>query len=77
MRVSHSALIIQMFQIPALIVLTISATRMHRSLTNFSHSGYYTYCFLRSVLMLSTTDVSVSSVPIRLGEGIWRRQIQN
>ena len=30
-----------MFQIPALIVLTIAATRMHRSLINFTHSGYY------------------------------------
>ncbi|KAN0141808.1 hypothetical protein V8E53_000270 [Lactarius tabidus] len=29
-----------MFQIPALIVLTIAATRMHRSLTDFTHSGF-------------------------------------
>ena len=41
MTVSHAVPIIQMFQAPATIVMSIAATRMHRSLTDFSHSGYY------------------------------------
>ena len=36
--VTHPAT--QMFQIPALIVLTIAATRMYRSLINFSSDTY-------------------------------------
>ena len=39
---SHLVLAIQMFQTPALIVMSIAATRMYRSLTDFtSTSGYY------------------------------------
>ena len=36
MCASHSAAIIQMFQTPTLIVMSIAATRMHRSLTDFA-----------------------------------------
>jgi len=34
-----------MFQIPALVVMTIAATRMHRSLTDFTYSGQCVSCF--------------------------------
>ena len=47
-----------MFQTPALIVMTISATRMYRSLIEFSDLGYYTIYLLRSVLMLTAANVS-------------------
>jgi hypothetical protein len=40
--VSQPVLITQMFQTPAVIAMSIAATRMHRSLTDFSHSGYHT-----------------------------------
>ena len=70
----HPAPIIQMFQTPALIVMTIAATRMHRSLTDFTYSGYYASRLLCSVLLLSAVDVAVSSIPIRLGEGVRRIQ---
>jgi hypothetical protein len=52
MYVPHSVPIIQMFQAPALIVMSIAATRMHRSLTDFANSEYNASCLLRSFLML-------------------------
>ena len=42
MSVSHPVFITQIFQFPAVIVMSIAATRMHRSLTDFAHSGYHT-----------------------------------
>jgi hypothetical protein len=42
-----------MFQPPALIVMTIVATRMYRSLVEFADLGYYTSRLLRSLLMLT------------------------
>ena len=41
MSISHLFPITQMFQGPATVVMSISATRMHRSLTDFTHSGYH------------------------------------
>ena len=48
MCVSHPVPITQMFQSPAVIAMSITATRMHRSLTDFGHSGYDTSLLLRS-----------------------------
>ena len=62
MCVSHSTPIIQMFQTPALIVMTIAATRMHRSLTDFTYSGYYASRLLSTVLPLSAAQ-SMSQFP--------------
>ena len=45
-----------MFQVPALVLMSIVATRMYRSLTDFTNSGYYTSCLLRSVLVLTAAD---------------------
>ena len=67
--VSHSVPVIQMFQPPALIVMTIAATRMYRSLIEFSDLGYSTFCLLHSVLMLTVTDVSLFSIPFGLKGG--------
>jgi hypothetical protein len=55
-----------MFQPLALIVMTIAATRMYRSLIEFSDLGYYTSCLLRSVLMLTEADVSLLSPSFEL-----------
>ena len=41
MCVSHSTPIIQMFQTPALIVMTIAATRMHRSFFFFFFNSIF------------------------------------
>ena len=59
----HSLSAIQMFQPLALIVMTIGATRMHRSLTEFYELGYST-SYLHFVLMLTVTDVSLFSIPL-------------
>jgi hypothetical protein len=41
MSVSHPVPVTQMFQTPGLVVMSIAATRMHRSLTDFfNESGY-------------------------------------
>ena len=40
MGVSHAVLVTQMFQTPAVIAMSIAATRIHRSLTDFGYSGY-------------------------------------
>ena len=71
MYVSHLAPTVQMFQIPSLIVMTIAATRMYRSLTDFTDPGYYASCLLRSVLMLTAADGAGLKilVPTRLGGG--------
>ena len=42
-----------MFQTPAVVAMSIAATRMHRALTDFSHSVYDTFPLLRSALMLT------------------------
>ena len=60
----HSLSAIQMFQPLALIVMTIGATRMHRSLTEFYELGYSTSYLLHFVLMLTVTDVSLFSIPL-------------
>jgi hypothetical protein len=59
MYVPHSVPIIQMFQAPALIVMSIAATRMHRSLTDFANSEYNASCLLRSFLMLTAAAIAV------------------
>ena len=41
MSVSHIVFITQMFQTPGLIAMTIAATRMYRSLTDFNNPEYY------------------------------------
>lgn len=51
--------ITQMFQTPALIVMSIGATRIHRSLTDFTDSGYYASCLSHSLLMLTAADIAV------------------
>ena len=49
---------VQMFQSPALIVMSIAATRMYRSLTDFYNStGLYAFRHLHSILMLTTWPV--------------------
>ena len=53
MTVSYPSPFTQMFQTPAVIAMSIAATRMHRSLTDFSHSVYDTFPLLRSALMLT------------------------
>jgi hypothetical protein len=63
-----------MFQPPALIVMTIAATRMYRSLIEFYDHGYCTSCLLRSVLMLTAGDVSLVSLPFELEGGAGRIQ---
>ena len=75
----HSVLTIQMFQTPALIVMTVAATRMHLSLTDFANTGYDASHFLRSALMLTAADIAVvmRSIPARLGRGARRIQIPN
>ena len=70
LSVSHPVLITQMFQPSGLVVMSIAATRMHRSLTDFT--GYHASYFFRSVLMLTATEVAVLSMPIRLVGGTWR-----
>ena len=80
MCVSHNpVLIIQMFQIPALIVMTVAATRMHLSLTDFANTGYCASHFLRSALTLSAANVAVviPSIPAQLRRGVQRMQIPN
>jgi hypothetical protein len=62
-----------MFQTPALIVMTIAATRMYRSLSDHTDSGYCAFRFLRFVLMLTAADVAGLSIPIRLGIQITNR----
>ena len=58
-----------MFQLPALIVMTISATRMYRSLIEFSDLGYSTSYILHPVIMLTVTYVSLFSIPFGLKGG--------
>jgi hypothetical protein len=58
-----------MFQTPALIVMTIAATRMYRSLIEFSDHRYYASCVLHSVFMLTAADVALLSIPIGLERG--------
>jgi hypothetical protein len=59
-----------MFQTPALIVMSIAATRMYRSLAGFtSFSEYYSSRPLRSVLMLTTADIAGLSTPLRFRVG--------
>ena len=58
-----------MFQNPALIVMTIAATRMYRSLIEFSGHGYYASCVLHSVFMLTAANVSLLLIPIGLERG--------
>ena len=80
MCVSHHPLpIIQMFQTPALIVMTVAATRMHLSLIDFANTGYYASHFLHSALMLTAADVAVLmlSIPTRLIRGARRLEIPN
>jgi hypothetical protein len=64
--------VLQMFQAPALIWMTIAATRMYRSLTDFPDSGYYTSRVLRHVVILTAAEVAVLLMPLRL-----RLQIPN
>ena len=52
-----------MFQAPALIWMTIAATRMYRSLTDFPDSWYYTFRVLRRVVVLTAAEVAVVSIP--------------
>jgi hypothetical protein len=61
-----------MFQPLTLIVMTIAATRMYRSLIEFSDLRYYTSCLLRSILMLTAADVSLLSLPFELEGGAGR-----
>ena len=63
-----------MFQPPALIVMTIGATRMHRSLIEFYELGYSTSYLLYSVFMLTVTNVSLFSIPFSLEGGARRTQ---
>ena len=55
-----------MFQSPALIVMTIAATRMYRSLIEFSDLGCYTSCIFRSVLVLTAVSVRTSFDTFRI-----------
>ena len=48
----------QMFQTPALIVMSIAATWMHRSLTDYADSGYSASCLPCSHLMLTATNIA-------------------
>ena len=68
-----SVLITQMFQTPALIGMTIAATRMYRSLTDYSGSRYLAYCQSRLVIILTTAKVLALSLPISLGSQIPNR----
>ena len=79
MCVSHSVVIIQMFQTPALIVISIAATRMHRSLTDFADSGYNASCLPCSRLILTATNVAVLrlSFPARFWGGARRKKMPN
>ncbi len=63
-----------MFQTPALIIMSIAATRMYRSLTDFTTNELYAFraTLLRSALLLTTAEVTVHSVPLRAGP----RQVQ-
>jgi hypothetical protein len=57
--------ITQMFQLSGVVVMSIAATRMHRSLIEFT--GYYASCLFRSsVLMIITAEIAVLSIPTRL-----------
>lgn len=67
-------LIIQMFLLPAIIVMVIAATRMHRTLSDFAYSRYCAAPF-HSVLMPTFAAVVVLSILIRLGGGTRRIQI--
>lgn len=58
-----------MFQNPALIVMTIAATRMYRCLIEFSDHGYYASCFLHAVFMLTAADVALLLILIGLERG--------
>ena len=58
-----------MFQTPALIVMSIAATRVFRSI---GVSGYHASRPLRSVLMLTTADVPGLSKTLRLRVGAQR-----
>jgi hypothetical protein len=64
MSVSHPIPITQMFQPSGFVVMSIAATRMHRSLTDFT--GYYASLLFRSVLVLTAAEVAVLLIPIRL-----------
>jgi hypothetical protein len=77
--VSHPVPIPQMFQTPALIVMSIGATRIHRSLTDYTNSEYYPSCLVCSVLMLTAADVEALrlSKSIQLGGDARRSQISN
>ena len=52
-----------MFQAPALIGMTIAATRMYRSLTDFPDTWYYVFRVLRRVVMLTAAEVAVVLIP--------------
>jgi hypothetical protein len=54
--------IMQMFQTPALVVMTIGATRMHRSLVDFANSEYYASYFLFFSFILTAADITVARV---------------
>jgi hypothetical protein len=54
--------IIQMFQTPALIVMSIAATWMHRSLTDYADFGYSASCLPCAHLMLTATIAQLSGV---------------
>lgn len=79
MCVSHHVPILQMFQTPALIVMSIGTTRIHRSLTDYTNSEYYPSCLVRSILMLTAADVAALrlSKTIQLGGDARRLQILN
>ena len=66
LSVSHPVPITQMFQPSGLVVMSIAATRMHRSLTDFT--GYYASYFIHSAFTLTATEVAVLSMLIRLIE---------
>ncbi|KAF8264179.1 hypothetical protein EI94DRAFT_1703428 [Lactarius quietus] len=61
-----------MFQTPALVMMTISATRMHHSLVDFASSEYYASCFLGSSLILTAGNIPVAwlSTSIQPGRGV-------
>src|ERR1700761_7204794 len=75
----HPVPITKLFQTPALIIMSIAATRMHRSLTDFTCSGYHASHLLCSVLILTAADAVVLRpwMPTRLGRGARGKEIPN
>ena len=63
---SHPVPITQMFQSPAVIAMSITATRMHRSLTDFGHSGYHPHPLLHFALTLTAVDDAGLRIAIQL-----------